>query len=98
MLDSKIMPIGKLTRLGEYLRDRGMKQVEFAELAGVPAPMVSVWSRVESARFRCPGRRNAGAIADATRGAVPSSYWDELLRPPKAARRKSRRKAVHETA
>jgi len=69
----------KPTKLGDYLREHGETQEDFAARAGVPAPMVSMWSR---ATTRVPGRANANKIEIATThggvAEVPATYWDEV--------------------
>jgi hypothetical protein len=67
-----------LTLLGQYLEEHGHTKREFARLAKLPAPMVSVWCRSETVVKRKPGRKNARKIEIATQGKVPSAYWDTL--------------------
>jgi hypothetical protein len=88
----------ELTLLGEYIAEIGLTQTQFAELASVPAPMVSVWSRLRTALIRRPGRKNAGRIAVATRGKVPSEYWDEIEAASRRARRSHRQRLTPRTA
>jgi DNA-binding transcriptional regulator YdaS (Cro superfamily) len=60
-----------MTKLGDYLRKKGMTQMEFARLSGLHGPMVCLWSHGK----RRPGLASALAIEKATHGEVPASYW-----------------------
>jgi DNA-binding transcriptional regulator YdaS (Cro superfamily) len=62
--------------LSGFLKRRKMSKAEFAALAGVPGPQVSLWlSR------RRPGLISALKIERATEGAVPAASWapEEVL-------------------
>lgn len=81
-----------IERLAEFMRERGLSQTAFAALAGVPAPMVSMWL---SGRRR-PGLASALKIESATAGAVRASAWlgaggDEPAVAPVSGKRKPRR-------
>lgn len=58
-------------KLADHLRKTGMTQLEFAELAGVPGPQVSMWL---SGRRR-PGLESAFKIERATGGKVRATDW-----------------------
>ncbi len=58
-------------KLAAYLKRGGLTQLEFAKLAGVPGPQVSMWL---SGRRR-PGLNSAFKIERATAGAVPAFCW-----------------------
>lgn len=73
-----------VTALGRYLEQTGQTHEAFAEIASVPAPMISLWVR----GLRRPGLDNAVRIAKATNERVPVSYWTTVRVAPK--RTKSR--------
>lgn len=55
-----------------------MSQFQFAVLSGISQTTISKYERNEYA----PERENTRKIAEATKGAIPSSNWD----PPVAAK------------
>lgn len=75
------------TLLGQYLRERGAKRVDFAREHGFKAPMVSQWAHGE----RRPGLALALAIEKATGGVVPASYWPTIETATERARKGPKR-------
>ena len=71
-------------KLAEYLDDEGLSQADFARLAEIKAPLVSM---IASGR-RGAGLKTAMAIERATGGRIPAEYWDGLRRRPKRAERR----------
>ena len=74
-------------KLAAYLDAQKLTQEQFAQLAGVPGPQVSLWL----SRRRRPGLESALKIARATRGEVKPEDW---IVPPKTGRRAQRRAAA----
>lgn len=80
-----------LTALGKYLVRHEETQGDFATRAKVPAPMVSLWSRLDGIERRIPALDNALKIRDATGGEVPLEYWVRLREQRNNRRRKAAR-------
>lgn len=70
-----------VNKLAEYLDDEGLSQADFARLAEIKAPLVSM---IAGGR-RGAGLKTALAIERATGGRIPAEYWDTLRK--KARRR-----------
>ena len=68
--------------LAEYLKRKKISQSEFARLAGIPGPQICQWTNGP----RTPSLVNALKIEQATRGAIPASYWTTLSRIPRGSR------------
>lgn len=63
-------------KLRRHLKRNGMSLTEFARLAGVPIPQVSMW---RSGRRR-PGLASAVKLERASGGAIPVDSWTVAAR------------------
>lgn len=58
-------------KLRRHLKQKGLSLTEFARIAGVPIPQVSMWR----AGKRRPGLASALKVERATEGEIPASAW-----------------------
>ena len=82
-----------MTLLRKWLKANGVTQEVFAEMSGVPQPLLSKYSR----GLRNPDTQYALAIEAATKRAVPAeswkkrAYYDAFKRRVQEARKAARR-------
>ena len=58
-------------KLLKFIDDEKLTQERFAELAGVPAPQISLWTSGK----RKPGLESAFKLQEATRGIIRADEW-----------------------
>lgn len=75
------------SKLAKYLRGKKLTQEQFAEIAGVPGPQMSLWLSGK----RKPGLESAVKIEDATGGFVNHRDWIDEPRSRRAAPRSAAR-------